>query len=89
MGGDEFVVLFPDARDTEAATAMLTRLAKAIRALSWKGHAVGVSIGIAVYPEHGRTRDALLETADDAMYQAKSAGKNTIVIARQHTASPA
>jgi|GEM_PF-1700479 len=81
MGGDEFVVMFPEAESVEAATTMLKRLGKAIRGLSWKGHGVGVSIGIALYPEHGLTRDALLETADAAMYQAKSAGKNTIVMA--------
>ena len=65
----------------EAVSLLLERISKAIRALSWQGKAIGVSVGVAIYPDHGLTRDALLETADEAMYKAKSAGKNTIVMA--------
>lgn len=81
LGGDEFVVLFPDVSEMEAVSLLLERMSKAIRALSWQGKAIGVSVGVAIYPDHGLTRDALLETADEAMYKAKSAGKNTIVMA--------
>ena len=37
------------------------------------------SIGVAVYPEHGTSADALLERADDALYAAKAAGPATAV----------
>jgi len=37
-------------------------------------YAVGTSIGISLFPEHGRTADALLQCADRAMYRSKSGG---------------
>lgn len=47
---------------------------------------VTTSIGIAVYPEHALTPPALLEAADDALYAAKAAGRDTLRVA---TATPA
>ena len=38
---------------------------------------ISVSIGIAVYPEHGGTVQQVLDAADDALYAAKNAGRNT------------
>jgi diguanylate cyclase (GGDEF)-like protein len=37
-----------------------------------------ISIGVASFPAHGSTKEALLETADQAMYRAKSQGRNQI-----------
>ena len=42
---------------------------------------VTVSIGVAAYPAHGNTPDALLEAADNALYQAKRRGRNRIDVA--------
>ena len=42
-----------------------------------------VSIGVAVYPQHGATGTAVLEAADDALYAAKAAGRDTYRVARQ------
>lgn len=81
LGGDEFVVLFPDARDIDAVRRTLERLGTAIRVLSWEGHTVGVSIGAAIYPDHGLSRDQLLETADEAMYRAKTSSCRTLAMA--------
>ncbi|MGX1306194.1 diguanylate cyclase (GGDEF)-like protein [Amorphus suaedae] len=89
MGGDEFVVLFPDARDRQATERMLRRLGTAIRELSWQGKRVGVSIGVAAYPDHGLTRDALLGRADEAMYRAKSSRCTTFVVAGEDPAPEA
>ena len=43
---------------------------------------IGVSIGIAVYPEDGADEDAILMAADDAMYAAKHKGKSQICLFR-------
>jgi len=42
---------------------------------------VSVSIGIAVYPEHGITAQQVLDAADDALYAAKNAGRDTYRLA--------
>jgi diguanylate cyclase (GGDEF)-like protein len=40
--------------------------------------ALSASIGIAIYPDHGRDKEALLRAADFALYQAKSAGRGRV-----------
>ncbi len=42
-----------------------------------------VSLGIATYPVHGRTREALLDLSDKAMYRAKSIGRNRVCSASE------
>jgi diguanylate cyclase (GGDEF)-like protein len=42
---------------------------------------VTISIGIAAYPKHGDTIDALVRAADDAQYVAKKSGKNRVAVA--------
>ncbi|MBR0854769.1 GGDEF domain-containing protein [Bradyrhizobium liaoningense] len=77
LGGDEFVVLAAD-RTAEEAAEFGRRLIEAIGAphdLGWGTSArIGVSIGIAMAPEHGRRSGDLLRAADAAVYQAKFDG---------------
>ncbi len=77
LGGDEFGVLSERATDEAAATAIAERLRSAI-ALPCEIAGVSLevqgSIGIAIAPEHGTTRDELLRRADIAMYAAKRIG---------------
>jgi diguanylate cyclase (GGDEF)-like protein len=73
LGGDEFVVLLRGA-DVERARSVATRLVVALERpfeLDGFGVAIGGSIGIALYPEHGVDGDSLLREADIAMYAAK------------------
>jgi diguanylate cyclase (GGDEF)-like protein len=42
-----------------------------------------VSIGVAAYPEHGTTKEALSRSADEALHQAKAAGRNRVVVAKR------
>ena len=78
LGGDEFVVLLHDI-DSEAMVAAIA--AKLVICLGepriLKGAAIktGTSIGIALYPSHGASREELLKAADQAMYVAKNGGK--------------
>jgi diguanylate cyclase (GGDEF)-like protein len=47
-----------------------------------------ISLGVAVFPTHGTTADYLIDEADRALYQAKGAGRNCVVVATdasQHT----
>ncbi|MRW86084.1 EAL domain-containing protein [Pseudoduganella sp. FT26W] len=79
QGGDEFVVLMaPGTGRADAAQA-----AERIRAAIVQPHQlddqevhIGCSIGIALYPEHGRSGDELLRHADTALHSAKNAGRN-------------
>ncbi|MGY3355267.1 diguanylate cyclase (GGDEF)-like protein [Bradyrhizobium sp. GM0.4] len=77
LGGDEFVVLTASCT-AEEATAFGRRLVEVIGApydLGSGGSArIGVSIGVAMAPEHGRKAADLLRAADAALYQAKFAG---------------
>jgi GGDEF domain-containing protein len=81
IGGDEFVIMFPDATGVEQASSILGRIAAGIRGLSWEGRSVSISVGIAVFPDNGDTRDSLLRAADHAMYAAKTSGRDRIVLA--------
>jgi diguanylate cyclase (GGDEF)-like protein len=81
-GGDEFIVLLPET-PPKGATDVAERIRNAIasRPLAIDGQQVKatVSIGIACYPEDGRTLDALAARADRALYQAKQEGRNKVV----------
>jgi diguanylate cyclase (GGDEF)-like protein len=89
QGGEEFVVLLPET-DAFGGAIVAERLGAAIRDLpvviSSRRRAVdripiSVSIGIAVYPEHGSSAQQVLDAADDALYAAKSAGRDTYRLA--------
>jgi diguanylate cyclase (GGDEF)-like protein/PAS domain S-box-containing protein len=76
LGGDEFVLLLPATPlvgAIEAARALVDFVVAPI-AVEGKPVTVGASIGIAVFPNHGRDADVLLAAADSAMYEAKHSG---------------
>ena len=76
LGGDEFVLLLPATPlvgAIEAARALVDFIVAPI-AIDGKQVTVGASIGIAVFPNHGRDAEVLLAAADSAMYEAKHSG---------------
>jgi diguanylate cyclase (GGDEF)-like protein/PAS domain S-box-containing protein len=82
LGGDEFVVVAAcsgtrDARTASAAIAgkLLEVLALPVR-VGQQDVFIGASIGISMFPEDAATRELLFQTADTAMYSAKTAGRN-------------
>jgi diguanylate cyclase (GGDEF)-like protein len=70
FGGDEFTLILPDAEE-EAALRVAERIAKQLVSRA-DGPFVTVSIGVAVYPRHGESIEALLSAADSVLYQAKT-----------------
>jgi diguanylate cyclase (GGDEF)-like protein len=76
IGGDEFCVLLPQ-QDLKAAAKLAARLATAVEEeVATPGDPpVTISIGVAASPEHGDEAEALVDTADRAMYRAKAAGE--------------
>jgi diguanylate cyclase (GGDEF)-like protein len=77
LGGDEFAVIFPLIDSIEAAVAAARRVRQAIAAVgdTQVGWASGsASIGLALFPEHGKDPATLLRAADVAMFRAKSGG---------------
>ena len=80
MGGDEFMVLMPEIAVPENAGQVAQRIIAAVSApasAQKQDLVVGATIGIALFPEHGDSADALVRNADAAMYRAKQAGGGT------------
>jgi diguanylate cyclase (GGDEF)-like protein len=80
VGGDEFLVLVAPA-DARFAQEVAQRLIDALSA-PYEGTKIRVSasIGMALYPDHGENVDLLVRRADDALYQAKRAGRQRAVL---------
>ncbi|WP_164779675.1 diguanylate cyclase [Paenibacillus kobensis] len=80
FGGDEFVMLMPEANDL-SLRAHATKLQERFdRGILVHGELLRVqlSVGVAVYPKDGETLEQLVGSADHAMYRAKRKGKNNI-----------
>jgi diguanylate cyclase (GGDEF)-like protein len=85
-GGEEFVVILPD---TSAKTCVLVaeRIRQAVMTMVVPSSTenplpqVTVSIGVAAYPEHGQTLEAVLQASDKALYESKRAGRNRVTAA--------
>lgn len=79
IGGDEFVGLTPAIGNVANACVIAEKMVRALREPFPVGAHVcqlGGSVGVAMFPEHGQTGDALLRQADQAMYAAKRSGRN-------------
>lgn len=81
-GGDEFVALLPEA-PADRALEVAQRIIRAVASapLEFEGNRIesSVSVGLASYPEDGRSIDAIQGRADRAMYLAKEQGRNRVV----------
>lgn len=91
LGGDEFAVLLPRINQPDDALAVAEKIRRELhQPFELDGHTlvIAASIGIALYPDHGESDDALLKLADDAMYAAKRRGGNRLLMSSS-TAAPA
>ena len=82
-GGDEFVILLSRIASITDVEFLSRRIIEALSApirLQERTVYVGVSVGAAVFPDHGRDAEALTAHADAAMYRAKAAGGGALAI---------
>lgn len=89
LGGDEFAILVPDSESfslEELARRVVESVAQTRFSFGGRSIALTVSVGLACYPQHADSVEALVAAADEAMYSAKAAGRNRWVI---HGASDA
>jgi diguanylate cyclase (GGDEF)-like protein len=87
-GGDEFIVALPNATAEHAmarAEYWRERFARVMEVSGGGASRPTVSLGVATFPEHGVTMDALINAADNAVYAAKAAGRDRVCLA---SASP-
>lgn len=87
LGGDEFALLLPGISSTESAEKLAERIVFAINTpieIKQNIMPVGISVGLAYYPTDAIQPMTLLNCADEAMYSAKRAGKNTFRTFREN-----
>ena len=86
IGGDELVMVaesFPPGFEGRIAERVLGALDAPLQAAG-RSLRVGLSIGVAVYPDHASNTEGLLRAADEAMYEAKRGGRDTYRLACGH-----
>lgn len=91
QGGDEFVVLLPGLDNAEAVCHVARKMLSSCDApfdLAGELLQLGLSGGIALYPQHGDTFDALSRHADSAMYAAKRGGRMRFMLYQGPEADP-
>ncbi len=85
FGGEEFVVLLPDT-GAKACLVVAERIRKAIAHMTVASGTekplpqMTVSLGIAVYPDHGTQLEEVLQASDKALYESKRAGRNRATV---------
>ncbi len=86
IGGDEFIVVATQLEQAgqidRIAEKLLEQLCTNVQ-IDGTAYPLGASIGISLYPLHGDTLSALIEAADEAMYQVKAASKNGYALYRR------
>jgi two-component system cell cycle response regulator len=87
LGGDEFVIVLGEAGSDEAAQVAQKVIESVAQPYSIEGQpaSVTVSVGIALYPAHADEAEALMKSADLALYAAKRAGKNAFRVAAAYS----
>jgi diguanylate cyclase (GGDEF)-like protein len=84
-GGDEFLLILPQT-NTEGAVVMARRICAAVAESQFPYSQPGditVSAGVASFPQHGAEMETLLAASDEALFEAKRAGRNCVRPARR------
>jgi diguanylate cyclase (GGDEF)-like protein len=88
-GGEEFTVILPET-PLKTACDRAEELRQSVQGLNLEhlGQSLGgitISLGVAVYPQHGENPETLLRAADVALYEAKQAGRDRVMVANGNT----
>jgi diguanylate cyclase (GGDEF)-like protein/putative nucleotidyltransferase with HDIG domain len=86
-GGEEFTIVLPDTDEHEAYMVAERIRVEVEERFADDTAPLTISFGIAYFPDHGRSPEALLEAADQALYSAKALGRNRSVIFNREIAS--
>ncbi len=78
-GGEEFVVLLPESGE-ESAMGLARRIMQRVASEPWENEPVTISVGMASMNESLKNGFQLVELADEALYAAKRAGKNRVMV---------
>ena len=82
-GGDEFIVLLPETT-CDGAAGVAERIRRSVEGASLTVRtdkvSFTVSIGVACFPDSGKTLETIMEQADQAMYRSKSEGRNRVTV---------
>jgi diguanylate cyclase (GGDEF)-like protein/PAS domain S-box-containing protein len=84
-GGEEFLLIMPDA-SLDAAQQRAEQLREHAKELRVRDaseiiEGITLSVGVAIYPQHGRTKESVLRAADAALYRAKQEGRDRVIVA--------
>jgi len=86
MGGDEFSIIINTLQHTLdaeiIAQKIICNIGEVIKLDAVSTCTIGISIGIAIYPDNGSELDILMSAADEAMYECKARGKNTYSVSK-------
>lgn len=86
-GGEEFILVLPEASLSIARQRgeLLREAAQSMHVTSSRQTLgpVSISLGLALFPQHGHTAEELIQAADAALYRAKQAGRNCLMIAEE------
>jgi diguanylate cyclase (GGDEF)-like protein/PAS domain S-box-containing protein len=82
-GGEEFIIIMPNASLTSAKLRAETIVKETSQLrVSWEEYQlqITISIGVAIFPEHGQTSPEIISAADSALYTAKKIGRNRVAV---------
>jgi diguanylate cyclase (GGDEF)-like protein len=86
-GGEEFAVLL-SGKGAEAAMQLAERIRERVAEEEFPAGRITISAGIAEFPHHGHTAEAVISSADEALYEAKREGRNRVACARSKQKQP-
>ncbi len=86
-GGEEFLLVFPETK-LQSAKEIAERLRSSVERMSFQGQReeafLTISIGLASFPDFGKSAEDLIQAADHSLFVAKQRGRNQIVCEKSH-----